>query len=239
MAQGMRVLLLGLFGVLLGTPASGEELVELFKRVSPAVGALYAQEQGGNLSFNCTVTIVEKTERTTILITAYHCATKDVAYAVTFDGRQFYSARVWKIPHDELDKQKYPRHYGEPKTDMAFFLIDQVLPFPIVRLATTSVVDPGRRIATVGFPLRITKVRYEGLVSGRLDRPGDEQNGYLILQVFGAPGSSGTAVVDVETGQVLGVLVSGTQGRIGLPVVFATPIEYEKYLLEIPGYSKK
>lgn len=214
-------------------PAWGQ-LTELFKQFSPSVGALYAQSGNGSLSFNCTITAVERTPEYVVLLSAWHCVSKDTAYLVTFDGRQFYPANVWMIPHEEVDAQKYPRSYGEPKTDMAFFKASLPIHIPVIPLGTDVGVEAGHRILVIGFPLGITKVRYEGIIAGRLERPGAETDGYLILQSFGAPGSSGTAIVNEATGRVIAVLVSGQSAGSGLPVIFATPIDYKRYLLEVP-----
>lgn len=221
--------------LLLTAPAKAQDLVAAFQRISPSIGALYSQSEDGTLRFNCTVTVVEKNAARSVLVTAYHCMRKDIAYMVTFDGRRFYSARVWMIPHDELDKQKYPRHYGEPKTDMTLLVVDEPVEAEPVPLAETSSVPSGRRIVVVGFPLGVTKVHYEGIVSGKIDRSGSDLHGYVILQTFGSPGSSGSAVIDVEARAIVAVLIGGAQSPFsGMPVLFATPVEYRKYLLEVP-----
>lgn len=213
---------------------SQEAMVEAFAEVSRAVAALYALESDGDMAYLCTTTAVGKTaEGSTIMLTAYHCVKKGVSYLVTFDGKQFHPARVWKIPHYELDRTKYPRAYGEPETDMALFLIEEPLDMRVMDMAANGSVPPGTRVVTVGYPLGVAKVRYEGIVSGYLDRPGDDSYNYILLQIFGAPGSSGSAVIDLVTGRVIGVLVAGKSGRAGLPVIFATPIDYRKHLLDV------
>lgn len=225
-----------LYGLALGAGAQGKpDLVDLFAKISPSVGALYVKNASGDLGFLCTVTAVELAAVRTVVLTANHCVKKDVAYAVTFDGKRFYEARVWKIPHEDLDANKYPRHYGEPKTDMAFFAIDEALNVGAVPLGSDAKMSSGKRIAVVGFPLGVAKISYEGSVAGRFHRPGADEDGYLLIQSFGAPGSSGSAVVDVETGTVVGVLVSAKQSVVGLPVIFVTPISYQKFLIEIPA----
>ena len=94
-------------------------------------------------------------------------------------------------------------------------------------------IKAGHPIVMVGYPLGVTKISYNGIISGRLDRPGDAYNGYMTMQIFGSPGSSGSSVVDQETGKIIGVLVSATQSGVGLPVIFATPASYRKYMLEL------
>ena len=209
-------------------------LIETFARLSESVGALYALEEDGDLAFLCSATAVDREGEATVILTAYHCVRKGVSYLINFGDNRFHSLRVWQIPHYELDKVKYPRAYNEPKTDMALFLMEGAN-LPTIQMAEGSALTPGAKLAMVGFPLGLAKVRYEGIVSGHLDRPGSDDFNYLLLQIFGAPGSSGSAVVSVDSGKIIGVLVSGKQGRAGLPVIFATPIDYRRYLMPVPS----
>ncbi|MEE9499588.1 MAG: serine protease [Nitrospinaceae bacterium] len=211
-------------------------LIKSFRRVSSAVGALYVQTAGGDLNYACTVTVIEHKEERSILITAGHCVDRGEAYMVTFDGRRFYTARVWKLPAEKINPQK-KRQYGEPMVDMALFIVDERLSVKPIEIGMKVSVEPGRGVLTVGYPLGVTKIRYNGIIAGRLERPGSKDHGYLLLQIFGAPGSSGSAVVDQRTGLIIGILVSGKQGSAGLPVIYAVPISYKKHL--IPAGKKE
>lgn len=232
------VILALMFLTLLPTPSLGATLEERLTEVSPAVGALYAQTSSGSLEFLCTVTVIGQTDGRSQLLTAAHCVQKNVAYLVTLDGRLFHAARVWKVPKDSIDPQKFRRQYGEPETDLALFQTDTVLPVQPVTLGDDAELQPGRPIVTVGYPLGVTKIRYTGMIAGRYERPGADIDGYLILQIFGAPGSSGSAVIEEATGRVIGVLVSAKQS-IGTPVIFAVPISYLRFLGEVPTTGKK
>lgn len=213
-------------------------LEDVFQKVSPAVAALYAQKSDGSLQFLCSITATEKTPKRTLMLTAFHCVEKDVAYMVSFDGRRFYAARVWSVPRWKVNPEQHRRAFGTPDVDMAFFAVDEELDVPVVTLGNDGAVRPGRKIVTVGYPLGVTKVSYNGIVSGRLERPGSSLDGYLTLQIFGSPGSSGSAVIDQDSGHVVGVLVSARQEFVGLPVIFATPINYREYLLEARPSAK-
>lgn len=219
--------------LLVPVPAVASSIEALFERISPSVGALYAQEADGALKFLCSITIVGKTATQTELLTANHCVQKDVSYLVTFDGRMFHSARVAKLPGEQIDPQKFRRQYNQPQTDAALFVVDSLLVPSVVPLGDDAGLVPGRSIVTVGFPLGATKIRYQGSIAGRYERPGSDINGYLILQIFGSPGSSGSAVIEEATGTVVGILVSGRQG-FGTPVIFATPVSYLKFLRSVP-----
>ena len=235
-ARGALAALALILALILGVPARAETereaLIETFARIAPSVGALYALESGGDLRFLCTATAIDRDHGRTIILTAYHCMQRGVSYLINFGDNHLRPLAVWKIPHYEVDADKHPRRFNEPKTDMALFIMagDDV---PVVPLAQAGDKPYGAKVAMVGFPLGLSKIMYEGIVAGRFDRPGDDAAGYILLQIFGAPGSSGSAVVDVASGEIIGVLVAGTQGFTGLPVIFATPIGYREHLLEV------
>ncbi len=229
----MAGILLAFFLLVPPSDAATTALEERLSQISPAVGALYAQTATGNLEFLCTITAIGKTDARMELLTANHCIKKDVSYVVTFDGKVFHSARVWKVPGENIDPNKYRRQYGQPETDLALFVIDEPMSVPFISLGGDAALSPGRSIVTVGYPLGVTKIRYIGIIAGRYERPGADMDGYLILQIFGSPGSSGSAVIEESTGKVIGVLVSGKQA-FGTPVIFAVPIGYLQYLREVP-----
>lgn len=212
-----------------------EGLIRTFEKVSPSVGALYAQEIGGNLTFLCSATAIDRQHGKTVILTAYHCVRKDVTYLINFGDNRYRSVYVWQVPSYEIDEKKYPRGYNQPKADMALFLMEGQ-DIPVVPVATNDNVPSGSKIAMVGYPLGVAKISYEGIVAGKLNRPGSEMDGYLLLQIFGAPGSSGSAVVEAKSGEIVGVLVaSQSTFGAGLPVIFATPVSYVSALRIVPG----
>lgn len=211
-----------------------ETLIQTFATLSKSVGALYALESGGTLRFLCSATAVGREGTATVILTAYHCVQKGVSYLITFGDNQFHSLSVWQIPHYEVDKTKSPRAYNEPETDMALFLMDNGN-MPIIEMADGDTPTTGSKVAMVGYPLGVAKISYEGIVAGLLKRPGSDMHGYLLMQIFGAPGSSGSAVVSAKTGKVIGVLVAAKGSGTGLPVIYTTPINYRKYLSVVPG----
>lgn len=218
--------------------ARAESLVDIFAKISPSIAALYKQDANGSLQFSCSATAVEKQVKRVLLLTALHCVDKDVAYMVSFDGKQFHSARVWSLPRWKADPEKHKKGYGVPEVDMAFFSVESTLDVPVIAMTDDSGVQAGHPIVMVGFPLGVTKIAYNGIISGRLNRPGDAMDGYVTMQIFGSPGSSGSSVIDQETGEIIGVLVSAMQ-QGGLPVIFATPASYRRYMLELDKVGKK
>ena len=211
-----------------------EVLIETFARVSKSVGALYSRGSGGDLSFLCSATAIDRQHGRIVILTANHCVRKGAAYLINFGDDNFRSLSVWQVPRYEIDPDKYPRRYNEPVTDIALFLMEET-EMPVVAVSKESEAKPGEQIAMVGYPLGVAKISYQGIISGYLDRPGSDEDGYLLLQIFGAPGSSGSAVMSVTSGEVIGVLVKGQGGFTGLPVIFATPTSYMSNLMIVPG----
>lgn len=209
-----------------------EDIIATIERVAPSVGALYAQEENGNIRFLCSATAVGYENGSTIILTANHCLMKGVSYLINFGDNRMRSLLAWKIPHYEVNATKYPKVYNEPDTDMVLFLTPGT-DIPVIEMATKSqTVKRGGKIITLGYPLGVTKISYEGIVAGYFDRLGSKIYNYIMLQIFGAPGSSGSAVVDVESGKVIGVLVRAKTSS-GLPIIFATPVEYRKHLMNV------
>lgn len=216
------------------TPAQANEaedsLVASFADVSDSVGALYTMSESGDMGFSCSVTAIGEYEGETILLTANHCVHKGTSYRVTFDREMYHTARVWKIPGYVVDDEKYKKAYNDPDTDMALFLTGAKVEKHIELSEDTLKV--GENVIMVGFPLGRAKVYYKGFIAGYHNRPGSRLHGYQILQIFGAPGNSGSALIDLDTGKIVSVLVEGTNNR-GLPVISATPISYKRYLQEV------
>ena len=212
--------------------AKADDIIDVLDRSRDSVGALYAREAGGDMNFLCSATAIDRHEGQTVVLTANHCLRKGVAYMINFGDGVMRPLVAWKIPHYDADKDS-DRKFNEPATDMALFLMagDDV---PLLQTMTSSSgVVPGQRIAMVGYPLGVAKIGYEGIVAGRFDLPGNDHHGYILLQIFGAPGSSGSSVIDVDSGEIIGILVSARQQQVGLPVIFATPIEYRRHLAAV------
>lgn len=221
----------GYYGPARAADGEREALIASFDRIAPSVGPMYALDSGGNFNFLCSATAVDRYEGQTVILTAFHCLKKGVSYLINFGDNTLRPLTVWKVPHYEADPEDV-RAYGEPETDMALFLMEGT-DIPIMPLSDTDATDYGQGVAMVGYPLGVAKIAYEGMVAGAFDRPNHDVDGYTLLQIFGAPGSSGSSVIDIETGEVVAVLVAGRDAGVGLPVIFATPISYRKWLAEI------
>ena len=197
--------------------------------LTDSIGALYRRSFDNSLQFTCTVSALFQEGPDIVLLTANHCVDETKRYYhVTFNGLQFHVAELYKIPRNKPD---------DPQVDMALLRVRGVVVKPLG--IGHSVDTPlGMEIYTIGFPQGISKIMYKGYIGGKVDNISVNTHGYLILQIFGSSGSSGTAVLNTKDSSIMGVLVSGSSGSVGLPVLFATPIEYLKYLVT-PAEKRK
>ena len=206
-----------LLALVLYTPTALAE-----SNITNSIGALYHRSFDNSLQFACTVSSLIQEGKDLVLLTAAHCIEEDKRYYhVTFDGLQFYVAELYKIPRQKPD---------DPKVDLALLRVRSVTIKPL-GIGHSKDTPPGAEIFTIGFPQGISKIMYKGYIGGIVDNISTDTHGYLILQIFGSTGSSGTAVLNAKDNSIMGVLVSGSSGSAGLPVLFATPIEYLRYLI--------
>ncbi len=239
MKNFIKVFIVSLMFVTFGSPVFSAELTEReliikkFEEVSKSVGALYSMDSEGDMSFLCSATAIDRAHGRTVILTANHCTRSGVAYLINFGDNNFRSLSIWKIPHYEISKQKFPKRFNEPDTDMTLFLMEGV-DIPIIKVDVKAKVKAGEKVVMVGYPRGVAKISYEGIASGYLDRPGSDEYGYLLLQIFGAPGSSGSSVISMDTGKIIGILTKGTSGS-GLPVIFAAPTSLMHNLMIVPG----
>ena len=205
------------------TKANGDE------NITGSIGALYRRSSDNSLQFSCTVSALTQSGPNLVLLTADHCVEESQRYYhVTFDGLQFYVAELHKIPRMKPD---------DPKVDLALLLIKGLVVKPL-GIGKSKDTPLGAEIFTIGFPQGISKIMYKGYIGGVVDNVSSGAHGYLILQIFGSSGSSGTAVLSAKDSSIMGVLVSGSSASVGLPVLFATPIEYLRYLVT-PAEKRK
>ncbi len=239
MKNFLKIFLVSLMFVTFGSPVFSAELtereriIEKFEEVSKSVGALYSMDSEGDMSFLCSATAIDRVHNRTVILTANHCTRSGVAYLINFGDNNFRSLSIWKIPHYEISKQRFPKRFNEPDTDMTLFLMEG-MDVPVIKVDIKARLKTGEKVVMVGYPKGIAKISYEGIVSGYLDRPGSNEYGYLLLQIFGAPGSSGSSIISMNTGKVIGVLTAASTSR-GLPVMFASPTSLMNNLMIVPG----
>lgn len=196
--------------------------------VQDSVGALYRRNFSNDLSFTCTITAIANEGDYVVMLTAKHCINETQKhYLVTFNNTTFYNAELYKIPRE---------HPDDPQDiDMALLRAKNVSQ-PLLPTGASEAVKIGSEVLTVGFPNGMAKLQFQGHLAGRVDNPSEKYHKYLLLQIFGSYGSSGTSVVSKADNKIVGVLVAMTTS--GTPIFFVTPIEYMQYLVT-PAEKRK
>lgn len=180
---------------------------------------LFVQDERAGLKFICTATAFEKTSTGYLFVTAGHCTEdgdKDTAYFVSLDpaakDRPYIPASLYMQGHD----------------DLAVLKVDTTEEIPTVALGDQKTLHAGSQIFNVASPQGLGKLLFFGYVSAleqaRHTRDGAEHP-YLLMQMPAAPGSSGSAIFDNESGKIVGILIAVYVSKFGGPVVTAaTPV---------------
>lgn len=104
------------------------------------------------------------------------------------------------------------------------------LNLPHVKVGSTSLLQPGKRVFAIGAPLGLEHTMSEGIISALRD-----ERGKKVIQTTAAisPGSSGGALFD-NRGELIGITTS--QLREGQTLNFALPAEW---IVELPSRGKE
>jgi len=183
-----------------------------------ATFALFHEKQ-----FLCTATAYEHKGNHYKLLTAGHCD-------VFSDSRDKYN-----VQNENLINQKsYPVKILKQKRDMSSHLDYMILDmettdkFPIVKIGDSKNIHIGDPLFMVHFGEGIGKQQTTGNVATDVmdEASASEDSGQCGLCVerfmatlFGAPGSSGAAVIDERTGKVVGILTGGISGATLGPMI--------------------
>jgi len=167
----------------------------------------------------CTATAYEKTGKDTYhLITAGHC------YLV--EGGKFF------VQHDIGKKQTlYPvavlKHEFDTPVDFMVLELKTSEKIPTIPLGDerdASLYDP---ILDVNFSLMFTKHHSHGVIASNIMDESSMDPDYgdcelcvnrYMVQLFAGPGASGSSVIDLNSGKIIGVLTGGSNATIGAMV---------------------
>lgn len=203
---------------------------DLATKVRKSVALLYTQSEDGSFRMHCTVTAYQKVQDGYLFVTAAHCVgddrvgeklsadPSDESFYITFDlkgEKLFYEAKTRLVGY---------QHVGD---DFAVFEVDTKDKFSTVEIGDETTLHDGAEIINVAGPLGLGLQTFRGTISSLyIDRPvidprqGINWKGAMFLQIQSGPGSSGSALVSVEQGKIVGLLV-GTVGQgntVGIPI---------------------
>jgi hypothetical protein len=187
--------------------------------------ALYAT-LGPITHFDCTIEPIAKIEGGYRLLTAGHCV-QEVP-----DHMQFSVA-------NEIGGTLYPvtlvKAVDDGNLDFALFDLKTTKKYFVFDLGLTDTVTVGDHTINPNFALGLGKQLSYGIISSRQliaseDCDADDDCvGAFLVQAYGGPGASGSAVLSAKTHRIIGLAVVQPRGSVGLGV---EPIaKYAQFLL--------
>lgn len=207
--------------------ADNFDLEKLAKVVGPCVFLVEVIDETGTIISSGTGFAVSADG---LVTTNFHVVEHGVTFAlVTQQGARFDNARV--VAED-------------PSSDLAILKIE-AKDLPYLKLAATSELPVGKRVAVFGSPKGLGGTLSEGIISATprdlKERLADEllPNGGVLLQTTApvSSGSSGSPLFD-STGEVIGVISNGLRGADQPQNLnFAVPVEALKPLIPKSGFQ--
>jgi S1-C subfamily serine protease len=204
------------------------DLERLAKLVGPCVFLVEVIDESGTFISSGTAFAVSSDG---LVTTSFHVVEHGVKFVlVTQQGARFDNARV--VVED-------------PPSDLAILKIE-AKDLPYLKLAATSEVPVGKRVAVFGSPKGLGGTLSEGIISATprdlKERLVDEllPNGGVLLQTTApvSSGSSGSPLFD-STGEVIGIISNGLRGADQPQNLnFAVPVEALKPLLPESGFQR-
>jgi len=177
-----------------------------------ATFALYV-ERNGEKHFTCTATAYEKIKGGYLLVSAGHC----------IDGRDTLKFFVRTDVDDSLPYMPVTviKYALTEKLDFSILELNTKNKYPTIQLGSDENLAVGDAIENVSFALGIAKQFNNGYVATDLLHPNEETSGsssmwllnHFLVEVDGAGGSSGSAIVSNNSHKIVGLLVSGISGE--------------------------
>jgi hypothetical protein len=168
--------------------------------VYKATFALY-EHRGNQERFICTTEAYEKITGGYRLIGAGHCIDPKADFFAVAENIGGSETKVTVIK-SELDKN----------ADLAVFEMKTDKVYPVIPMGTIDGERIGDVVVNVNFAVGIAKQLSEGKISSVvIPSDGDEGTDVFLAQIFGAGGSSGSAVVSADTHKIIGIVIYGFQ----------------------------
>ena len=195
-----------------------------YQDVYNAAFALYASSEQAGIEnkFICSAEAIKKVKDGYELLSAGHCtpANPDLPEDMTFAASEQMGGKLMPVVLVKAELND--------ALDYSIFYMPTKNKYAVDELGNEKDAHVGDETVDVNFSFGLAKELSPGLVAskeidaGCSDKICPEFQGLFEVQMFGAAGASGSAVVDEETGKVIGILVAGINGRT-LPV-FVEPI---------------
>lgn len=189
------------------------------QKLENATFALYVEKSDGENHFTCTATAYEKTKTGYLLVSAGHCidGRDDLKFSVKTDVDDSLPAMPVTVVKYELDDIY----------DFSILQLDTKRLFPIIGLGSEEDAAVGDKIENVSFALGMAKQFNNGYIATQMLHPNDTTASapqwflhHFLVEVSGAPGSSGSAIVSKRSHRIVGLLVSGVRDeQMGFGVI--------------------
>jgi hypothetical protein len=185
---------------------------------------LYMETPNGGMDAQCTATALDVDKGQTIFLTAAHCVTNDAGTEVL--DKKFYLAKEAR----NAPKVFLPatiRIVGHQKYGDDFALLTAVTEaFAVLKVGNeaghhecSEVQDAACRFVTIAAPKGLGLFSLPGTITSLfLDRRTGSSDynwrGYMVVEVHGAPGASGSALVCECHRQVIGIMIGIYHGYV-------------------------
>lgn len=180
--------------------------------------ALYATLQTPNRTvthFDCTAEPIEKIPGGYLLMSAGHCV-QEIP-----DHMQFSVAEEISGPRTNV---KLVKAYEGDGIDFAVFTLKTTKTYPIFAMDFHSDVRIGDKIVIGNFTEGVAKQLSRGVVASQIIPKSEDCKSaetcadHFMVQAYGGPGASGSAVISVRTHKIIGLAVYGFDGTLGFGV---------------------
>ena len=219
-----------LFSIVMLFGIARAESTPLVKNTYKSVALLYAQTEDGGQRMHCTATAFEKVADGYLFATASHCVANDDTQheRVNVDKAPLY------ITFDEQGEKKFKRAtllaagYQHRGDDFAILHVKTDEVWAITPLGDEAKEEAGAEIINIASPQGLGRQVFHGWITMlKIDRPIRQSDinwtNAMLLQVESGPGSSGSAIVSVNQGAIIGFLVGHYEQNI-----FAVPVSQFK-----------
>ena len=190
------------------------------KKLEKATFALYVKQYNDETvpRFTCTAIAYQKIKGGYLLLSAGHCIDNrdDAAFFVRTDVDD-------SLPFLPVTVVKYD---FDKDNDFSILELDTKLSFPTIQLGSEDELAIGDKIENISFALGVAKQFNNGYVASEVLKDNDASKqsdkllvGHFLVEVDGAGGSSGSAIVSKRSHHVVGVLTTGfPDAQIGMGI---------------------
>lgn len=216
-------------------------------KVGESVYILFSQNETGGMEMRCTATAFEANGNLVRFITAAHCVTHENP---NLPGKlAIQRAALFLSADRSTGEQTFIRAtidtVGRPDEGYDFAILTADMKGANIALTPTGDEKQeknGTKILNIAAPGGLGKVYFNGHVALlKIDRPLIDESshinweGFMLVQLPSAGGSSGSAVVSVETGKIIGLVVGTIRGLTTVLPISRTTTQEKKFLLRLNG----